>query len=116
MATWRSTSTAEASASSPPYTSFTSSRHTKARNSPAPSGEGPLYHHIGIYAYRRSALSRFVALSPSPLEKREKLEQLRALENSMTIGVARVDTSPLGVDTQAELDRARAIYAATTKR
>lgn len=80
--------------------------------SAAPSGDGPMFHHIGIYAYRRAALEQFVKLDPSPLEKREKLEQLRALENGMTIGVARADTHPLGVDTQAELDRARAIYAA----
>lgn len=77
----------------------------------APHGEGPMFHHIGIYAYRRAALEQFVKLDPSPLEKREKLEQLRALENGMTIGVSRADTHPLGVDTQAELDRARAIYA-----
>jgi 3-deoxy-manno-octulosonate cytidylyltransferase (CMP-KDO synthetase) len=80
--------------------------------SSAPWGEGPLYHHIGIYAYRRAAIERFVKLEPSPLEKREKLEQLRALENGLSIGVARVDTHPLGVDTQAELDRARTIYSA----
>jgi len=72
-----------------------------------PSGEGPLFHHIGIYAYRRDALSRFVALPPSPLERREKLEQLRALEANMSIAVARVDTVPLSVDTQEDLDRAR---------
>ena len=65
----------------------------------APFGEGTLYHHIGIYAYRRESLRRFVALSPSPLELREKLEQLRALENGMRIDVAIVDTVPLGVDT-----------------
>jgi len=73
----------------------------------APYGEGPLYHHIGIYAYRRLALERFVALPPSHLEMREKLEQLRALEDGMRIDVALVDTVPLGVDTPAELDRAR---------
>src|SRR5690606_21595043 len=73
----------------------------------APYGEGPLYHHIGIYAYRRSALERFVALRPSHLEKREKLEQLRALEDGMRIDVAIVDTVPLGVDTPADLERAR---------
>ena len=73
----------------------------------APWGEGPLYHHIGIYAYRRAALERFVALPPSPLEKREKLEQLRALEAGMTIGVRIVDAVPLGVDTQDDLERAR---------
>ena len=76
-----------------------------------PSGEGPLFHHIGIYAYRRDALSRFVALPPSPLERREKLEQLRALEANMSIAVARVDTVPLSVDTQEDLDRARKILA-----
>jgi 3-deoxy-manno-octulosonate cytidylyltransferase (CMP-KDO synthetase) len=77
----------------------------------APWGEGPLYHHIGLYAYRRTALSRYVALPPSPLEKRERLEQLRALEAGMRIDVAVVDTVPLGVDTPADIDRARAILA-----
>ncbi|MDX2259760.1 MAG: 3-deoxy-manno-octulosonate cytidylyltransferase [Hyphomicrobiaceae bacterium] len=77
----------------------------------APHGDGPLYHHIGIYAYRRSALERFVALPPSPLEKRERLEQLRALEDGMHIDVAIVDTVPLGVDTPADLDKARAHFA-----
>lgn len=80
---------------------------------PAPSGEGPLYHHIGIYAYRRIALERFVALRPSPLELREKLEQLRALEDGMRIDVAIVDTVPLGVDTPADLERARKVLAPT---
>lgn len=78
----------------------------------APYGEGPLYHHIGLYAYRRPALERFVALAPSPLEKREKLEQLRALEAGMRIDVAVVDAVPLGVDTPAHLERARALLAA----
>ena len=73
----------------------------------APYGDGPLYHHIGIYAYRRAALERFVSLSPSPLESREKLEQLRALEAGMHIHVGLVDTVPLGVDTPADLERAR---------
>jgi 3-deoxy-manno-octulosonate cytidylyltransferase (CMP-KDO synthetase) len=73
----------------------------------APTGEGPLYHHIGLYAYRRAALRRFVALPPSPLEKREKLEQLRALEAGMRIAVACVDAVPYGVDTPADLERAR---------
>ena len=73
----------------------------------APHGDGPLYHHIGIYGYRRVALERFVSLPPSPLEKREKLEQLRALEDGMRIDVAIVDTVPLGVDTPADLERAR---------
>ena len=77
----------------------------------APSGEGPLYHHIGIYAYRRKALERFVALPPSPLEKREKLEQLRALEAGMRVDVRIVDTVPLGVDTPEDLARARAMLA-----
>lgn len=73
----------------------------------APWGEGPLFHHIGLYAYRRDALRRFVALPPSRLEQREKLEQLRALEAGMRIDAAIVDAVPLGVDTQAELARAR---------
>lgn len=74
---------------------------------PAPSGEGPLYHHIGIYAFRRAALDRFVALPPSQLELREKLEQLRALEDGMRIDVGLVPEVPYGVDTPAELERAR---------
>jgi 3-deoxy-manno-octulosonate cytidylyltransferase (CMP-KDO synthetase) len=77
----------------------------------APSGDGPLYHHIGIYAYRRASLERFVSLPPSPLEKREKLEQLRALEAGMRIDVAIVDTVPLGVDTPGDLERARRLIA-----
>jgi 3-deoxy-manno-octulosonate cytidylyltransferase (CMP-KDO synthetase) len=77
----------------------------------APSGEGPLYHHIGLYAYRREALDRYVRLPPSPLEKRERLEQLRALEAGMRIDVAIVDTVPLGVDTPADLDRARELLS-----
>jgi len=77
----------------------------------APYGEGPLYHHIGLYAYRRAALARFVALPQSPLERRERLEQLRALEAGMRIDVALVDTAPLGVDTPAELEIARALLA-----
>ncbi len=79
----------------------------------APWGDGPLYHHIGLYAYRRSALERFVSLGPSPLEKRERLEQLRALEAGMRIDVEIVDTVPLGVDTPEDLERARAIVAAS---
>lgn len=74
---------------------------------PAPSGPGPLWHHIGIYAFQREALERFAALPPSPLERRERLEQLRALEAGMTIGVRRVDVIPFGVDTPADLERAR---------
>jgi 3-deoxy-manno-octulosonate cytidylyltransferase (CMP-KDO synthetase) len=75
----------------------------------APAGPGPLYHHIGLYAYRRAALERFVSLPPSPLEQREKLEQLRALEAGMRIDVAVVDSVPLGVDTEEELRAARAL-------
>ena len=77
----------------------------------APWGEGPLHHHIGLYAYRREALARYVALPPSPLELREKLEQLRALEAGMRIDVGIVDAVPVGVDTPAELERARAMLA-----
>jgi 3-deoxy-manno-octulosonate cytidylyltransferase (CMP-KDO synthetase) len=77
----------------------------------APYGIGPLYHHIGLYAYRRRALERFVGLPPSPLEKREKLEQLRALEAGMRIDVAIVDTAPLGVDTPEDLARARVMLS-----
>jgi 3-deoxy-manno-octulosonate cytidylyltransferase (CMP-KDO synthetase) len=77
----------------------------------APWGAGPLYHHIGVYAYRRPALERFVKLPPSPLEQREKLEQLRALEAGMRIDVSIVDTIPLGVDTLEDLERAREILA-----
>ena len=77
----------------------------------APSGEGPLYHHIGLYAYRRAALARFVGLPPSPLERREKLEQLRALEAGMRIDVSVVASVPLGVDTPDDLERARALLA-----
>lgn len=74
----------------------------------APFGPGPLFHHIGLYAYRRAALVRFINLPESPLEQREKLEQLRALEAGMRIDVAIVDDVPLGVDTQHDLDKARA--------
>ena len=75
----------------------------------APWGAGPLYHHIGLYAYRREALDRYVRLPPSPLEQREKLEQLRALEAGMRIDAAIVDEAPLGVDTPTDLERARAL-------
>jgi 3-deoxy-manno-octulosonate cytidylyltransferase (CMP-KDO synthetase) len=74
-----------------------------------PSGDGPLWHHIGIYAYRRTALEKFVGLPESPLERREKLEQLRALEAGMRIGVAKVAQAPFGVDTPADLEQARKI-------
>src|SRR5579871_430126 len=75
----------------------------------APAGPGPLYHHIGLYSFRRAALERFVKLPPSPLERREKLEQLRALEAGMRIDAAIVDTVPLGVDTAEDLAMARAV-------
>ena len=75
----------------------------------APWGEGPLYHHIGLYAYRRAALERFVSLPPSSLERRERLEQLRAVEAGMRIDVEIVQTVPLGVDTPDDLERAREI-------
>lgn len=77
----------------------------------APSGDGPLYHHIGIYGYRRAALERFVKLPPGHLESRERLEQLRALEAGMVIQVGLVDRVPFGVDTPADLDRARKALA-----
>ena len=78
---------------------------------PVPAGEGAHYHHIGLYAYRRAALERFVSLPPSVLERRESLEQLRALEAGMRIDAALVDTVPFGVDTQADLTRARELMA-----
>jgi 3-deoxy-manno-octulosonate cytidylyltransferase (CMP-KDO synthetase) len=80
----------------------------------APWGDGPLLHHIGLYAYRRSALLRFVKLPPSPLEIRERLEQLRALEAGMRIDVMLVDTVPLGVDTPHDLERAREMLGGST--
>lgn len=77
----------------------------------APTGDGPRYHHIGIYAYRRQALARFVALPPSPLEVRERLEQLRAIEAGMRIDVTVVDEVPRGVDTPPDLETARQILS-----
>ncbi len=79
----------------------------------APTGDGPRYHHIGLYAYRRAALERFVTLPPSALEQQEKLEQLRALEAGMRIDVMIVDTVPRGVDTPADLETARRLLANT---
>jgi 3-deoxy-manno-octulosonate cytidylyltransferase (CMP-KDO synthetase) len=76
-----------------------------------PWGDGPLWHHIGVYAYRREALDRFVSLPESPLEIRESLEQLRLLEAGLRIAAARVDVAPFGVDTPADLERARAVLA-----
>lgn len=81
----------------------------------APSGAGPLYHHIGIYGYRRAALDKFVALPPSPLEQRERLEQLRALEAGFTIHAAIVDTVPVGVDTPEDLAHAEAVLKGQNK-
>src|SRR4051812_44900704 len=77
----------------------------------APWGDGPRYHHIGLYAYRRAALARFVSLPPSPLEQQEKLEQLRALEAGMRIDIGIVETVPRGVDSPADLETARRILA-----
>jgi 3-deoxy-manno-octulosonate cytidylyltransferase (CMP-KDO synthetase) len=73
----------------------------------APYGDGPRYHHIGLYAYRRAALERFVSLPPSPLERQERLEQLRAMEAGMRIDITIVDSVPRGVDTPADLETAR---------
>ncbi len=81
----------------------------------APAGDGPLYHHIGLYAFRRAALERFVGLAPSPLERREKLEQLRALEAGMRIDVEIVNAVPLGVDTPEDLTKARAMLTGRSK-
>lgn len=95
-----------------PVIAFDSERQGRAlyfSRAAVPTGEGATYHHIGVYAYRRAALERFVALPPSPLELREKLEQLRALEAGMRIDIRVVDTVPLGVDTAEDLDKARAI-------
>lgn len=77
----------------------------------APWGDGPLYHHIGLYAYRRAALDRFVKLGASPLERRERLEQLRALEAGMRIDAEIVSSVPLGVDTPEDLERARELLS-----
>ena len=82
----------------------------------APSGPGPLFHHIGLYAFRRAALERFVRLPPSPLEKRERLEQLRALEAGMRIDVSILDSVPLGVDTPEDLARAREMLRSSAHR
>ena len=77
----------------------------------APSGEGDVLHHLGVYAYRRAALDKFCSLPPSPLEKRERLEQLRALEAGMSIHICLVDAAPHGVDTEEDLERARDILS-----
>jgi 3-deoxy-manno-octulosonate cytidylyltransferase (CMP-KDO synthetase) len=79
----------------------------------APHGDGPRYHHIGLYAYRYAALERFVKLPPSPLERQERLEQLRALEAGMRIDITVVDTVPRGVDTPTDLETTRRLLAKT---
>ncbi len=97
-----------------PVIAFDSERQGRAlyfSRASVPTGAGPMYHHIGVYAYRREALKRFVALPPSPLELSEKLEQLRALEAAMRIDIRVVDTVPLGVDTPEDLEKARKILA-----
>jgi 3-deoxy-manno-octulosonate cytidylyltransferase (CMP-KDO synthetase) len=71
-------------------------------------GEGPVWRHVGIYGYRRAALERFNAAPPSPLELREKLEQLRALELGLSIWAAVAEAAPISVDTPADLEQARA--------
>ncbi|WP_445679548.1 3-deoxy-manno-octulosonate cytidylyltransferase [Radicibacter daui] len=78
---------------------------------PAPHGEGPMWHHIGLYGFRRAALRRFVSLEPATIEKRESLEQLRALADGMRIDAAVVEGVPFGVDTPADLIRARTLLA-----
>ena len=79
---------------------------------PVPAGNGPLYHHVGLYAYRREALATFVAASPTPLERRESLEQLRALSLGLHIEVGVIDSVPLGVDTPQDLEKARMLFKA----
>jgi 3-deoxy-manno-octulosonate cytidylyltransferase (CMP-KDO synthetase) len=86
--------------------------HARTFSRATPSGPGPHHHHIGLYAYRRAALERFVKLPPSPLEQLERLEQLRAMEAGMRIDVMVVGSVPLGVDTPEDLETARAILAA----
>jgi 3-deoxy-manno-octulosonate cytidylyltransferase (CMP-KDO synthetase) len=82
---------------------------------PIPWGLGPRWHHVGIYAYRRPILDRYVSLPPSPLEQREQLEQLRALEDGMRIACVRMEHGPFGVDTSEDLERARAILGRETR-
>jgi len=79
--------------------------------SPAPHGEGPIERHVGIYVYTRDALARFVAAPPSPLELREKLEQLRALEMGMIIRADAIEDFPKGVDSPPDLEAARKVLA-----
>lgn len=89
------------------YKGATKGRALYFSRATAPSGEGPLLHHIGLYTYKRAALEKFVASPPAMLEKRERLEQLRALSLGMRIDIAVVDTVPLGVDTPEDLETAR---------
>jgi 3-deoxy-manno-octulosonate cytidylyltransferase (CMP-KDO synthetase) len=96
---------------SPPSQPPTRLRALYFTRTTAPWGDGPLYHHIGLYAYRRAALERFVKLPPSAGERREKLEQLRALDNGMRIDAMVVKSVPLGVDTPEDLERARKLLA-----
>nr|WP_244318564.1 3-deoxy-manno-octulosonate cytidylyltransferase [Roseibium hamelinense] len=100
--------------SDPSYVKAVTSRTASGRHralyftrATAPTGDGPLYQHIGVYAYRRTALDRFVSLPPSPLELRERLEQLRALEAGMRIDVSIIESAPMDVNTPDDLDRAR---------
>jgi 3-deoxy-manno-octulosonate cytidylyltransferase (CMP-KDO synthetase) len=81
----------------------------------APWGEGDILRHIGVYAFRRAALARFAALPRSALEKRERLEQLRALEAGMRIDVTLVNEAPIGVDTPADLAQVRAYFEGKNK-
>jgi 3-deoxy-manno-octulosonate cytidylyltransferase (CMP-KDO synthetase) len=83
---------------------------------PIPWGLGPRWHHVGIYAYRRPILDRYVSLPPSPLEQREQLEQLRALEDGMRIACVRMEHGPFGVDTSEDLERARTILGGGARR
>ena len=92
------------------FTSDTAGRALYFTRASAPAGEGPVWHHVGLYAYRRAALDAFCALPPSPLELRERLEQLRALEAGMTIAAGVIESSPEGVDTPEDLERARKTY------
>lgn len=78
--------------------------------SACPWGEGEMFHHIGIYGYKKDALEKFIKFPPSPLEKRERLEQLRALENGLTINVSITDNIPLGVDTPEDLEVVRRLF------
>lgn len=101
-----------------PILSFHNDRVARAlyfTRATAPSGDGPMYHHVGIYAFRREALRKFVSLPPSTLEKRERLEQLRALEAGMNIGAVVVKSAPLGVDTPEQLERVRRAFEAQVR-